>query len=43
MNPKANPAPLGHFDMKTNSNLFTHISMQAKDEIGEMFSSYVDF
>lgn len=34
---------LGHSDMKTTMNIYTHITKQAKDDIGEKFSSYVDF
>lgn len=34
---------LGHSDMKTTMNVYTHITQSAVDEIGERFSKYLDF
>lgn len=34
---------LGHSDLKTTMNIYTHITKQAKDDLGEKFSSYIDF
>lgn len=34
---------LGHSDMKTTINVYTHITKQAQDEIGEKFSNYINF
>lgn len=34
---------LGHSDLKTTMNVYTHITRQAKDDIGERFSQYIDF
>ncbi|MER0122385.1 site-specific integrase [Streptococcus sp. ZJ100] len=34
---------LGHSDLKTTMNIYTHITKQAKDDIGEKFSNYIDF
>ena len=34
---------LGHSDLKTTMNVYTHITKQAKDDIGERFASYIDF
>lgn len=34
---------LGHSDMKTTMNVYTHITKQAQDEIGEKFSNYINF
>lgn len=34
---------LGHSDLKTTMNVYTHITKQAKDDIGEKFANYIDF
>lgn len=34
---------LGHSDLKTTMNIYTHITKQAKDDIGERFANYIDF
>lgn len=34
---------LGHSDLKTTMNVYTHITTQAKDDIGERFSKFIDF
>ena len=34
---------LGHSDLKTTMNVYTHITTQAKDDIGERFAKYIDF
>ena len=34
---------LGHTDLKTTMNVYTHITTQAKDDIGERFAKYIDF
>ena len=34
---------LGHSDLKTTMNVYTHITKQAKDDIGERFANYIDF
>lgn len=34
---------LGHGDMKTTMNVYTHITQTAVDNIGEKFSSYLNF
>ena len=34
---------LGHSDLKTTMNIYTHITKEAKDEIGEKFANYIDF
>lgn len=34
---------LGHSDMKTTMNVYTHITQSAVDNIGEKFSKYLDF
>lgn len=34
---------LGHSDLKTTMNIYTHITREAKDFIGEKFASYIDF
>ncbi|HEM2799272.1 tyrosine-type recombinase/integrase [Streptococcus suis] len=34
---------LGHSDMKTTMNVYTHITQSAVDNIGEKFSEYLDF
>lgn len=34
---------LGHSDLKTTMNVYTHITTQAKDDIGQRFSDYIDF
>ena len=34
---------LGHSDLKTTMNVYTHITTQAKDDIGELFAKYIDF
>ena len=34
---------LGHSDLKTTMNIYTHITKQAKDNIGERFAKYIDF
>ncbi|HEL2334981.1 TPA: site-specific integrase [Streptococcus suis] len=34
---------LGHSDMKTTMNVYTHITQSAVDNIGEKFSQYLDF
>nr|DAT14991.1 MAG TPA: Integrase [Caudoviricetes sp.] len=34
---------LGHSDLKTTMNVYTHITKQAKDNIGERFANYIDF
>ena len=34
---------LGHSDLKTTMNVYTHITEFAKDNIGDKFSAYIDF
>lgn len=34
---------LGHSDLKTTMNVYTHITQKAIDDIGEKFSNYIDF
>ena len=34
---------LGHADLKTTMNIYTHITKFAKDKIGQQFSDYIDF
>ncbi|WP_461220897.1 tyrosine-type recombinase/integrase [Lactococcus cremoris] len=34
---------LGHSDLKTTMNIYTHITKFAKDKIGQQFSDYIDF
>lgn len=34
---------LGHSDLKTTMNVYTHITKKATDEIGEKFANYIDF
>ena len=34
---------LGHSDLKTTMNIYTHITKQAKDDIGEKFANFIDF
>ncbi|MCY7168791.1 site-specific integrase [Streptococcus gordonii] len=34
---------LGHSDLKTTMNIYTHITKKAKDDIGEKFANYIDF
>ena len=34
---------LGHSDLKTTMNIYTHITKEAKDDIGEKFANYIDF
>ena len=34
---------LGHSDLQTTMNIYTHITQKAIDDIGEKFSKYVDF
>lgn len=34
---------LGHSDLKTTMNIYTHITKQAKDDIGERFAKYIVF
>ena len=34
---------LGHTDLKTTMNIYTHITKFAKDKIGQQFSDYIDF
>lgn len=34
---------LGHSDLKTTMNVYTHITTQAKDDIGERFAKFIDF
>lgn len=34
---------LGHSDLKTTMNIYTHITKQAKDDIGERFANYINF
>ena len=34
---------LGHSDLKTTMNVYTHITKQATDDIGEKFANYIDF
>lgn len=34
---------LGHSDLKTTMNVYTHITKKAKDDIGEKFANYIDF
>lgn len=34
---------LGHSDLKTTMNIYTHITREAKDDIGEKFANYIDF
>ena len=34
---------LGHSDLQTTMNIYTHITQKAIDDIGEKFSNYVDF
>lgn len=34
---------LGHSDLKTTMNVYTHITEYAKDNIGDKFSEYIDF
>ena len=34
---------LGHSDLKTTMNVYTHITTQAKDDIGERFANFIDF
>ncbi|MFK4914591.1 tyrosine-type recombinase/integrase [Lactococcus garvieae] len=34
---------LGHSDLKTTMNIYTHITKFAKDNIGQQFSDYIDF
>lgn len=34
---------LGHSDLKTTMNVYTHITQSAKDDIGDKFSEYLDF
>ena len=34
---------LGHSDLKTTMNVYTHITKQAKDDIGERFANYINF
>ena len=34
---------LGHSDLKTTMNIYTHITKKATDEIGEKFANYIDF
>ena len=34
---------LGHSDLKTTMNIYTHITEHAKDNIGDKFSAYVNF
>jgi len=33
---------LGHSDIST-TQIYTHITKQAKDDIGEKFANYIDF
>lgn len=34
---------LGHSDLKTTMNIYTHITKTAKDDIGQRFANYIDF
>ncbi|QBX15746.1 integrase [Streptococcus phage Javan207] len=34
---------LGHSDLKTTMNVYTHITQKAIDDIGKQFSDYIDF
>ncbi|MFC4652671.1 tyrosine-type recombinase/integrase [Lactococcus nasutitermitis] len=34
---------LGHADLKTTMNIYTHITQFAKDDIGDKFSAYINF
>lgn len=34
---------LGHSDLKTTMNIYTHVTTKAVDEIAEKFSEYIDF
>ena len=34
---------LGHSDLKTTMNVYTHITQKAIDDIGEKFSNFIDF
>ena len=34
---------LGHSDLKTTMNVYTHITEFAKYNIGDKFSAYIDF
>lgn len=34
---------LGHSDLKTTMNIYTHITQRAIDDIGDKFSTYIDF
>ena len=34
---------LGHSDLKTTMNVYTQITTQAKDDIGERFANFIDF
>lgn len=34
---------LGHSDLKTTMNVYTHITKTAKDDIGQRFANYIDF
>lgn len=34
---------LGHSDLKTTMDIYTHITQQAKDDIAKTFSNYIDF
>lgn len=34
---------LGHSDLKTTMNIYTHITKTAKDDIGKKFANFIDF
>lgn len=34
---------LGHSDLQTTMNIYTHITQKAVDDIGDKFSNYIDF